>query len=131
MNRTGSTGERTRSGNVIIDNQRRKVGDFLRKELDPEALVSVVSAYFTIYAYHDLRAELDSIRKMRFLYGEPRGVGAMDPGGADDKAFRLTKDGGSELKRALAQKPLALACESWIRRKVEIRTIEKSNFLHG
>lgn len=131
LNRTGSTGERTRSGNVIIDNQRRKVGDFLRKELDPEALVSVVSAYFTIYAYHDLRAELDSIRKMRFLYGEPRGVGAMDPGGADDKAFRLTKDGGIELKRVLAQKPLALACESWIRRKVEIRTIEKSNFLHG
>lgn len=131
MNVTGSTGGRTRSGNVIIDNQRRKVGDFLRQELNPETLFSVVSAYFTIYAFHDLRAELDAVRKMRFLYGEPRGVGAMDPGGAGDKAFRLTSDGGIELKRVLAQKPLARACESWIRRKVEIRTIEKSNFLHG
>ena len=116
---------------VIIDNQRRKVGDFLRQELDSDTLFSVVSAYFTIYAYHDLRPALDSIKGMRFLYGEPRGVGAMDPGGDADKAFRLTADGGIELRRVLAQKPLARACEAWIRSKVEVRTIEKSNFLHG
>ena len=116
---------------AIIDNQDRRVGDFLRDRITGETLLSVVSAYFTIYAYHDLRAELESIRGMRFLYGEPRGVGAVDPGGDTDKAFRLTADGGIELKQALAQKPLARACEAWIRSKVQIRTIEKSNFLHG
>ncbi|WP_420632505.1 helicase-related protein [Candidatus Palauibacter sp.] len=116
---------------AIIDNQDRRVGDFLRDRITGETLLSVVSAYFTIYAYHDLRAELESIRGMRFLYGEPRGVGAVDPGGDADKAFRLTADGGIELKQALGQKPLARACEAWIRSKVEIRTIEKSNFLHG
>lgn len=116
---------------AIIDNQDRRVGDFLRDRITGETLLSVVSAYFTIYAYHDLRAELESIRGMRFLYGEPRGVGAVDPGGDTDKAFRLTADGGIELKQALAQKPLAQACEAWIRSKVQIRTIEKSNFLHG
>ena len=116
---------------AIIDNQARRVGDFLRDRITPGARLSVVSAYFTIYAYHDLRAELDSIKGMRFLYGEPRGVGAMDLGGHADKAFRLTADGGIELKRVLAQKPLARACEAWIRSKVEVRTIEKSNFLHG
>lgn len=115
----------------ILDNQRRKVGDFLRQILDSNTLFSVVSAYFTIYAYQDLRAELESIRGMRFLYGEPRGVGALDPGDQGDKAFRLTDDEGIELKRVLAQKPLARACEEWIRRKVDIRTIEQSNFLHG
>ena len=116
---------------AIIDNRARRVGDFLREEITPEARLAVVSAYFTIYAYHDLRHELDSIKSLRFLYGEPRGVGAVDPGGDAHKAFRLTADGGIELKRVLAQKPLARACEAWIRSKVEIRTIEKSNFLHG
>ena len=120
-----------RSDNAIIDNQGRKVGDFLRQELDTKTLLSVVSAYFTIYAYQDLRAELESIKGMRFLYGEPRGVGAVDPAVDAVKAFRLTTDERIELKRVLAQKPLARACEAWIRSKVEIRTIEKSNFLHG
>lgn len=116
---------------ILIDNRLRTVGEFLRKTLDSETTLSVVSAYFTIYAYHDLRPKLDGIRKMRFLYGEPQSVGAMDPQDDDDKAFRLTADGGIELQQKLAQKPLAKACESWIRQKVEIRTIQKSNFLHG
>lgn len=116
---------------AIIDNQTRRVGDFLREQITPGSQLSVVSAYFTIYAYHDLRTKLDSIRRMRFLYGEPRGVGAMDPRGDADKAFRLTADGAIKLKRVLAQKPLAQACEAWIRSKVAIRTVKKSNFLHG
>ncbi len=116
---------------AIIDNRDRRVGDFLRHRITDETLLSVVSAYFTIYAYDDLRAELESIRGMRFLYGEPRGVGVVDPGGDADKAFRLTADGGIKLKRVLAQKPLARACEAWIQSKVDIRTIKESNFLHG
>ena len=66
-----------------------------------------MSAYFTIYGYGDLRAQLDEIGRMRFLYGDPRGVGAMDTEGAEDKAFRLTDEGGLELTHALRQKPLA------------------------
>ncbi len=117
--------------NAIIDNQSRKVGGFLREQIDPGSRLSVVSAYFTIYAYGDLRARLDAIERMRFLYGEPRGVGAVDPSKAGEKAFRLTNDGGIELKQALAQKPLARACANWIQRKVDIRSVERSNFLHG
>ena len=106
MNRTISTAGRTRHADVIIDNQRRKVGDFLRQELDSETLLSVVSAYFTIYGYGDLRDQLDSIGRMRFLYGDPRGVGAMDPEDAENKAFQLTDEGNLELTQALRQKPL-------------------------
>lgn len=131
MKKTGSAAVRTQPDVAIIDNRRRRVGDFLQNELDPETLLSVVSAYFTIYAYQDLRAELGAIKGMRFLYGDPRGVGAMDPSGDDDKAFGLTRDGGIELKQVLRQKPLAKACAAWIQSKVEIRKVTKSNFLHG
>lgn len=119
------------SYNAIIDNWNRNLGDFLRQKLDSTTRLSIVSAYFTIYAYQDLREELDSIKDLRFLYGEPLGLKVIDPSKDEEKTFLLTSDGGIELKQTLSQKPLARACELWIRNKVEIRTIKKSNFLHG
>ena len=116
---------------AIVDNRQRTVGAFLVGHAVPESLLSVVSAYFTIYGYGDLRAQLDQIGHMRFLYGDPRGVGAMDPEDAEDKAFRLTDEGGLELTHALRQKPLARACADWIDRKADVRSIRRSNFLHG
>ena len=35
------------------------------------------------------------------------------------------------MKQALVQKPLARACANWILNQVEIRTINRANFLHG
>ena len=116
---------------AIVDNQQRRVGDVLREEIAPESALSFVSAYFTIYAYQALRDTLEAAGQTRFLYGDPQGVGSVDPADDQAKAFGLTDDGGIELKHALAQKPLAQACAAWIKRQVEIRTIDKANFLHG
>ena len=116
---------------AIVDNTTRRVGDFLRERIEAGADLSIVSAYFTIYAYDALRDALENAGRTRFLHGEPRAVGALDPGGDDGKAFKLNQDGGIELKRVLAQRPLARACAVWIERQVEIRTIDRANFLHG
>ena len=115
----------------IVDNRARKVGDFLRREISPASVLSVVSAYFTIYGYAELREELHRIARMRFLYGDPRGVASLDPTEDGAKAFRLTDEGALELAQALAQKPLARACSEWIRERVDIRTLRQANFLHG
>ncbi len=66
---------------AIVDNRGRRVGDFLRDRLDPGSDLSIISAYFTIYAYEALRAELENVGHTRFLYGEPHGVGTVDPEG--------------------------------------------------
>ena len=126
----GSTGA-VRDGNAIVDNRARTVGDFLRARLGIDAALSVVSAYFTIYAYGDLRVELEGLRRLRFLYGQPEGAASVDPAEGEDKAYRLTRDGTLELRRALTQKPLARACAQWIKEKVDVRTVRKANFLHG
>ena len=63
------------STTAIVDNRARMVGEFLAGHSVPESLLSVVSAYFTIYGYGDLRARLDRIGRMRFLYGDPRESG--------------------------------------------------------
>jgi len=74
----------------IRDNHKRgKVGDFLRKTIDPDAKLSFVSAYFTIYAYEAMREKLDSVDSVRFLFGEPRFVSNLDPDKTDKKAFNI------------------------------------------
>ena len=52
------------SSHGIKDNHTRgKVADFLQVRLIQGSRLSVVSAYFTIYAYEALRKELDGIDK--------------------------------------------------------------------
>lgn len=122
---------RIEAADTIIDNRRRRVGDFLRDRMEAGSNLSVVSAYFTIYAYESLRSVLDTVDRVRFLYGDPHGVGAMDPKGDEQRFFRLNDDGGIELSQVLTQKALARACADWIGSKVDVRTVRQAGFLHG
>ena len=116
---------------VIVDNRNRRVGDFLRDKIESGSYVSIVSAYFTIYAYEAMRDVLESSERLRLLYGEPIAAGMPDPNSNEGKNFKLNEDGGITLEQVLAQKPLARACAAWIKQKVEVRTIDRANFLHG
>ena len=57
------------TNNSIRDNhQCGNVGDFLKEIVKSNSNVSIVSAYFTIYAYHHLKTELDEIKWKQFEY---------------------------------------------------------------
>jgi SNF2 family DNA or RNA helicase len=115
----------------IRDNHGRgKVADFLVEKINAGSHLSVVSAYFTIYAYEALSAELDSIGHLNFLFGEPRFIASLDPDKTDKKTFKI-EDEGLELANRLQQKEIARRCAAWIRDKVEIRSIRQTNLLHG
>ena len=115
----------------IRDNLLREtVHDFLEQEIKNGSELSVVSAYFTIYAYEKLQHSLDKIDELRFLFGDPDFVKRMDPNNKDKKAFEI-KDSGLELNQQLRQKPIAKACAKWIKQKVKIRTTRQSNLIHG
>lgn len=105
------------------------VADFLRDKIQDGSDLSVVSAYFTIYAFDKLRDELTGIKRLRFLFGEPSFIN-IDPEKNESKAFQLTES-GLKLQNYLPQKEVARACAEWIEEKVEIRSVRKSNFLHG
>ena len=115
----------------ILDNRARKVVDYLRQHLSSAEVFRLVSAYFTIYGYEALQSELRGVEDVRFLFGDPASVGELDPGEKAQKAFNLTENGLSP-QHALQQKYLARQCEAWVSSKgVKIRSIGKSNFLHG
>ena len=102
----------------------------MRKKI-PGADMRVASAYFSIYAHQELREELDSAREFKFLFGDPRSIGNVDPGESDPKHFVITSQGDLGPAVALTQKIAARNCAEWVRRdNVHIRTM-KSEFLHG
>jgi hypothetical protein len=114
---------------TIYDNlYARPAGDFLRENISPGARLSVVSAYFTIYAFDRLREQLESIQEMRFLFGEPNFV--MDPKRTENQAFRIRED-ALETAGYLQQKCAARACADWMRDKVQVKSVLRKDFLHS
>ncbi|MDD4017310.1 MAG: SNF2-related protein, partial [Kiritimatiellae bacterium] len=115
----------------IRDNHTRgAVADFLREKIKSGSHLSVVSAYFTIYAYDALKEVLNPIEHLDFLFGEPSFVNRLDPSKDQKKAFMIDAN-GLELVNKLQQKRVARECADWIERKVDIKTIKQSNLLHG
>jgi hypothetical protein len=126
-----NSGNRPVSLSGIRDNYKRgSVGDFLKAKIQQGSSLSIVSAYFTIYAFEALREQLSGIESLRFLFGEPRFVKSLDPDRTDKKAFRI-EDDTLQLSNRLQQKCVASECAQWIQDKVEIKSIKQSNLLHG
>ncbi len=120
------------SSSGIRDNRpaRGTVASFLQEKIQPESALSFVSAYFTIYAYEALSAELEQAGSLRFLFGEPSFLQGIDPEKKQRKAFRIEND-QLELTNRLEQKRVARACADWLRAKADVRTVTREGFLHG
>lgn len=74
----------------IRDNHHRgKVADFLTEKVSADSELSIVSAYFTIYAYEALVEQLEKLTSLRFLFGEPRFINSLDPEKTDKKSFKI------------------------------------------
>ncbi|SHI07487.1 phospholipase D-like domain-containing protein [Clostridium grantii] len=132
----------------ILDNQNNgTVGEYLKENINDKSKLSIISAYFTIYAYKALKEKLDNIDSLKFLFGEPTFV--TNNVINKRKSFCITKkESESEkdverenfitdssydisLKEKLNQSSVARECVKWINEKVEIRSMIKPDFLHG
>ena len=108
-----------------------QVHKFLESNIEEGSLLSIVSAYFTIYAFKKLKGSLNKIDGLRFLLGEPKSIKSIDPENTDEKAYQIV-DKGLELNSQLEQKAIAQECAAWLGDdKVEIRSARHSNLLHG
>lgn len=116
----------------LKDNRAKRgtVGQFLQDRIQPDSVLSFVSAYFTVHAYEALSAKLEGAQSLRFLFGEPSFITGINKGDEKKANFKLTEN-GITIAKTLTQRPAAKACATWIERMVEIRSIRNSNFLHG
>jgi hypothetical protein len=117
----------------IRDNYKcGSVGEFLKQAITKNSDVSIVSAYFTIYAFNALKDNLEGINKLRFLFGEPTFIKSVDPNRINTREFKIEDDKLTiPIESRLTQKKIAKECSLWIKNKAEIRSMVKPNFLHG
>src|SRR5580700_9369707 len=117
----------------IKDNHKHGyVGDFLKSNIKQDSGLSIVSAYFTIYAYSQLKNQLEQIDHLNFLFGEPRFLQSLDPSKTNKRDFKIEDDKiVIPIESRLKQKAIARECSAWIDKKVDIKSMVKPNFLHG
>ncbi|MCF6152428.1 MAG: NgoFVII family restriction endonuclease, partial [Candidatus Kuenenia stuttgartiensis] len=117
----------------IRDNHKNgTVGQFLIDNVKQGAGLSIVSAYFTIYAYKQLKNQLDQTDHLKFLFGEPSFIKSLDPAKTNRRDFKIEDDSlVIPIESRLKQKSLSKECSDWIKEKVHIKSMVKPNFLHG
>jgi SNF2 family DNA or RNA helicase len=107
------------------------VGEFLIENTVDNSDLSFVTAYFTIYAYEKLKPQLDTVKSLKLLFGEPRFIKSV-ASSTDAKSYKIEDE---ELvipvENRLQQKVIAKKCSNWIRDKVEIKSMVRPDFLHG
>lgn len=112
-----------------------RLGDALGETIDDGAKLSIISSYFTVFAYGELKEELSKVDEVRFLFSEPTFIKRM----ADSKEpreFEVARRarevgvGGSglelTLRNNLNQRALARECAEWIREKGVFKSAKTS-----
>jgi Superfamily II DNA/RNA helicases, SNF2 family len=114
----------------IFNNTTKVVKDDLEKTIRQGSKISIAAACFSIYAYQELKAQLESCEELRFIFTSPTFVAEKTQ--KERREFyipRLKREKslyGTEyevrLRNELKQKAVARECAEWIRRKVRFRT---------
>lgn len=123
--------------NKFLDNRKNKIADELINGVKDGARLSVVSAYFTIFAYEKLKSTLDSVDELRFIFVNPTFTRKKEETREFylDKLSREKMVSGNEfeikLRNELLQSKVAKECADWIRKKVKFRSLKKSDPSHN
>jgi SNF2 family DNA or RNA helicase len=118
----------------VIDNINQLLGDNLKQTIAPGSKLKIAASCFSIYAFEALKAELEKIESLQFIFTSPTFV----PGEVTDKMkkehreFHIPKLErerslyGSEfevrLRNELTQRAIAKECSEWMRQKAIFRS---------
>ena len=129
------------SGNQrnFFDNINYKLVDDLRVSLREGSKVSIASACFSIYAFNELREQLEGLDELRFIFTAPSFLRERES--KQRREFyipRIDRERtlyGSQfevrLRNQLTQKAIAIECAEWIRQRVRFKSNTTNNILQG
>jgi SNF2 family DNA or RNA helicase len=114
----------------IFDNVTEIVRDDMEKTIKRNSKVSVAAACFSMYAYNELKKQMESIDEFRFIFTSPTFI--KEKAEKQKREFyipRLSREQslyGTEfeikLRNEMTQKAIAKECADWIRRKAKFRS---------
>lgn len=117
----------------LLDNKKNKVSEILEQEIGSGSRLSIVSAYFTMYAFEKLKSSLVEIEALRFLFVEPTFTSEVEQSREFEIKKRQRERGiaGTEyeirLRNELTQSTIARECAEWIRSKVVFKSLRKTD----
>jgi SNF2 family DNA or RNA helicase len=118
----------------LIDNINRLLGDDLKVAIRPGTRLKIAASCFSMYAFDALKAELEKIDGLEFIFTSPTFVAdeVTDKIRKERKEFHIPKLDrerslyGSEfeiqLRNKLTQRAVAKECAEWIRRKAKFKS---------
>ena len=114
----------------ILDNITNTVRDDLQVEIKRGSKISVAAACFSMYAYQELKKQLESVEEFRFIFTSPTFV--KEKAEKQKREFyipRLSRETslyGTEfeikLRNEMTQRAIAKECADWIRRKAKFKS---------
>lgn len=115
-----------------------RLGEALKEAVDPRAELSIIASYFTIFAYGQMREELQEVEGLRFIFNEPTFVKHMADA-KEPKEFVLSRRareqgvGGVDLELTLrnnmSQRALAHECAQWLQWHAQFKSVRRSQQL--
>ena len=118
----------------LIDNVNRLLGDDLKDSLSQGSRLKIAAATFSIYAFEALKAELENVDSLQFIFTAPTFVTgqATDAFRKERREFFIPQrqresslygtDFEIRLRNKLTQRAIARECAAWIRERVEFRS---------
>ena len=115
---------------MIIDNFSNKLVDDLRVTMKKSSRVAIAAASFSVYAFEELKKELESLEELRFLFTSPAFINEK-PKKAQREFYilRLNRERtlhGSEfeirLRSEFHQRAISRECAKWIKEKVRFKS---------
>lgn len=114
----------------IFNNISDIVRDDMVKTISVSDRVSIAAACFSIYAYKELKEQLENIKEFRFIFTSPTFI--AEKGKKQNREFYIPKREreqslyGTEfeikLRNEMTQKAIAKECADWIRRKAKFKS---------
>lgn len=114
----------------LINNTTKTLKDDLSVEIKKGSKLSIAAACFSIYAFQELKQELQGIEELRFIFTSPTFI--TEKAKKEKREFyipRLNRERslcGTEfevkLRNELTQKAIARECAEWIREKVTFKS---------
>lgn len=125
----------------IIDNITQTMKEELQRNITKGSKLSIAASCFSIYAYQELKKQLNSVQEFRFLFTSPTFI--SEPEEKQKREFyipRLNRENslyGTEfeikLRNEMRQRAISKECAAWIRKKASFKSNvtneQMSNFL--
>lgn len=114
----------------ILDNIRNTVKDDLQVTIKKGSKISVAAACFSIYAFKELKKQLEAVEELRFIFTSPTFL--KEKTSKASREFYISRMNrersiyGTEfevkLRNELTQKAIAKECAEWIRKKATFKS---------